>query len=96
MEECGIEIKETVPASRKLGEDKARELVLAAAKITIAKGKKVDVFKSGDATDEIVNKMLGTTGNLRAPTIVVGDRLVVGFNEDAYWEVFDSSRFDLP
>jgi hypothetical protein len=34
--------------------------------------------------------MLGSTGNLRAPTIAVGDRLVVGFNEDVYQEIFGS------
>jgi len=83
-----VEIEETVLASRKLGEDKARELIAGAKKITISKGKKLEVFDGGNACDEIVSKMLGSTGNLRAPTIVVGDRLVVGFNEEAYREVF--------
>lgn len=32
--------------------------------------------------------MLGSTGNLRAPTAVVGKNLLVGFNEDAYQVVF--------
>jgi len=32
--------------------------------------------------------MLGATGNLRAPTIRVGKKLLVGFNEDVYREVF--------
>ena len=32
--------------------------------------------------------MLGTTGNLRAPTIVVGDTLLVGFNEAVFTEIF--------
>ena len=32
--------------------------------------------------------MLGSTGNLRAPAIVVGKTLLVGFNEDAYTAVF--------
>jgi arsenate reductase-like glutaredoxin family protein len=31
--------------------------------------------------------MLGSTGNLRAPTIRTGNRLLVGFNEDVYREV---------
>lgn len=88
MEDRAIEISETVPASRKLGEERARELIGGAKKITIAKGKKLDVFDAGSATAEVVSKMLGSTGNLRAPTIVVGDRLVVGFNEDVYREVF--------
>lgn len=28
--------------------------------------------------------MLGATGNLRAPTVVAGKTLLVGFNEEAY------------
>ena len=32
--------------------------------------------------------LLGPTGNLRAPTLVVGDTVLVGFNEDAYEGVF--------
>ena len=31
---------------------------------------------------------LGPTGNLRAPTLVVGNTVLVGFNEDTYSEVF--------
>ncbi len=88
MEDNAIEVAEVVPASRKLGEDTARELIQTADKVTIAKGKTIDNFDGGQPTDEIVSKMLGSTGNLRAPTITVGDRLVVGFNEDVYKEVF--------
>jgi len=31
--------------------------------------------------------MLGSTGNLRAPTIQVGSTLLVGFNEELYTKV---------
>jgi hypothetical protein len=31
--------------------------------------------------------MLGSTGNLRAPTAVVGKTLLVGFNEESYSDV---------
>jgi arsenate reductase-like glutaredoxin family protein len=88
MEERSVEIKETIPASRNLGGDTARDLVASAKTITIAKGKKLDVYSGGSASDEIVSKMLGSTGNLRAPTITVGDRVVVGFNEAVYREIF--------
>jgi arsenate reductase-like glutaredoxin family protein len=88
MEERSVEIKETIPASRKLGEDTARDLVASAKTVTIAKGKKLDVYSGGTASDEVVPKMLGSTGNLRAPTITVGDRVVVGFNEAVYREIF--------
>ena len=55
----------------------------------MAKGKKVtafDVRKS--AGEDAVNAMLGPTGNLRAPTMVVGKRVVVGFNEETLGETF--------
>jgi len=78
---------EKVPASRKLGEERARELILGASKVFVAKGKKLEVFEGGTATEGIVARLLGATGNLRAPTIKAGDRLLVGFNEETYREV---------
>ncbi len=35
--------------------------------------------------------MLGPTGNLRAPTIRTGATVLVGFNEEAYRKVFETS-----
>lgn len=56
--------------------------------MTVAKGKKVTEFKGGKKDSEAITAMLGSTGNLRAPAIVVGKKLLIGFNEDAYSEVF--------
>ena len=57
--------------------------------MTVAKGKKVSEFKGGrSANDEAVDAMLGSTGNLRAPTIVLGDKLLVGFNQEVFEEAF--------
>ena len=39
-------------------------------------------------SEDAVTAMLGSTGNLRAPTAVVGKNLLVGFNEEAYQAVF--------
>ncbi len=88
MEEHGIEIAERVPASRKLGETEARELIAAADTIRIAKGRNIERLAAGDDPDGVVAKLLGSTGNLRAPTIVVGSTLVVGYNDEIYREVF--------
>ena len=42
-----------------------------------------------DFVDEVVNKfMLGPTGNLRAPTMKIGNALLVGFNQELYDQVF--------
>ena len=88
MEANQVEIKEQVSASKKLQAEDARELVRKATRVVTMKGKKIVEFKGGkNASDDAVTAMLGTTGNLRAPTAVVGKTLLVGFNEDAYSEV---------
>ena len=34
--------------------------------------------------DTLAKLLLGPTGNLRAPTLVVGKTVIVGFNEEVY------------
>ena len=51
----------------------------------VAKGKKVTEFKpGGKAGKDVVDAMLGPTGNLRAPTIRKGKTVLVGFNEEVF------------
>lgn len=80
-----IDIREQIPASRKLGIESARELVADARELIVAKGKKVVRLdlKVTDA-EAAATAMLGPTGNLRAPTLKVGKTLVVGFDQDTY------------
>ena len=66
---------------------KALELAKTASRIIVMKGKKVsdfDMKKDAPKKKELLAAMLGTTGNLRAPTIKVGNTVLVGFNEDEY------------
>ncbi len=85
MDDHDIEAKETIPASRKLGKSDAAAIAKAASLVIVAKGKKVSEFKpAGKASKEIVEAMLGPTGNLRAPTIVKGKTVIVGFNEEVF------------
>lgn len=44
----------------------------------------------GDPPDDatLAAAILGPSGNLKAPTIRIGDTLLVGFNEAAYRELF--------
>lgn len=72
-------------------ERKGREEALALAKtaktIVVAKGKKVvnfDMAKSPPDDDTLVSHLLGPTGNLRAPTLRLGNTLLVGFHEESY------------
>ncbi len=76
-------------AGAKLGGEAAIKLAKAAAVVTVAKGSKLVAFSmKKDAPDDsmLLTHMLGPTGNLRAPTIVCGRSLLVGFNEDVYQE----------
>jgi len=78
-------ITETVPASRKLEASDARAIAKASSKVIVAKGKKLETFDMKEAKlSEVVEKMLGPTGNLRAPTARVGKVTLVGFNDEAY------------
>ena len=44
----------------------------------------LDLKKDQPSEEEILKLVLGPTGNLRAPTLMVGKKLVVGFNEEMY------------
>jgi hypothetical protein len=57
--------------------------------VFVAKGKKVSEFKpAGKASKELLEAMMGPTGNLRAPTIRKGKTVVVGFDEELFGEIF--------
>ena len=89
MEANDVNVLERSPASRKLQESDARTLLKSANKLIVAKGKKITEFRIGKVVSkEAVQAMLGPTGNLRAPTVRVGKNLVVGFNDEAYGNLF--------
>ena len=71
--------------------DDALVVLKKATSLYAAKGKKVvevDLKKTELSQDEILKLVLGPTGNLRAPTLLVGKKMVVGFNEEMYQSVF--------
>jgi len=91
LEARGIAIHETVPASRKLGRTEALAMVRAAHRLVAAKGKKVttlDLQTAPLADDVLAGLMLGPTGNLRAPVMRVGQTILVGYNEQAFTDIF--------
>ena len=65
--------------------DGAYDLVASAKKIYVASGKKILVLdpKTEDK-DELLKKITGRTGNLRAPTLKIDDNFYVGYNVDMY------------
>ena len=55
------------------------------------RGKKIDrldLKKNRPEDAAILALIIGPTGNLRAPTAKVGKTMLVGFNEEAYANVF--------
>jgi hypothetical protein len=66
-------------------------MVRAAHRLVAAKGKKVttlDLQTAPPADDVLAGLMLGPTGNLRAPVMRVGQTIVVGYNEQAFADIF--------
>jgi hypothetical protein len=80
------EVKETVEARKvQITDEKAWELLKVANEIVVGRGKKSQTFKpSTENKAEILNNCLGRTGNLRAPTLKVGNMIIVGFSEKMY------------
>jgi hypothetical protein len=72
------------------GRDEALALARAAARVVVGRGKKVvtfDMKKEPPDDETLAAHLLGPTGNLKAPTLRVGDTLLVGFAEEAYRQV---------
>ena len=87
MDAHGLEPREIVPASRQLGRDEAREILVGSRRVIVARGRKVERFDTaGEVDDEVLDRFLGRTGNLRAPTLRAGKTTLVGFNEEAWSE----------
>ena len=69
----------------KIEGDDAWNLLGSAKEIIIGRGKKYVVFHPATDDQEVILKQaLGRTGNLRAPTLKIGDRLIVGFCDEMY------------
>ena len=84
-------IKETVDAKKnKLTGAESWDLIKNAREIIVGRGKKYEVFVPTDANrDDILSRCLGRTGNLRAPALKIGDRFIIGFNDDMFQEFID-------
>jgi len=63
----------------------------AAQRLVAAKGKKVttiDLHSAPPEDDVLAGLMLGPTGNLRAPIMRIGETILVGYNDQAFTEIF--------
>jgi len=59
-----------------------------AEKVVVGRGQKVHAYLPDAATkDMIMNEALGRSGNLRAPTLKIGNVYYIGYNEAMYKEL---------
>ncbi|MBM9536737.1 hypothetical protein JWG43_06615 [Desulfobulbus alkaliphilus] len=86
LKEKNLSIAQVSDARKEaLAGDDAWMLLAKAKEIHVARGKKQRIFDpQADDKDEILAQTLGRSGTLRAPTLRIGDRLLVGFNEALY------------
>jgi len=69
--------------------DAVWELMKRHEKVIIAKAKSwIDLAPVEENKQVLLKEAMGRSGNLRAPSVVVGKHLVVGFNEAMYREIF--------
>ncbi len=69
----------------KIDHDLAWALINGQARVFIGKGKKILEFQpTGANREEILKSAMGRSGNLRAPTLKTGDKVIIGYNEEIY------------
>jgi arsenate reductase-like glutaredoxin family protein len=84
-----------VSASRSpQGRKEALALAAKARRLVAARGTRITELslKPGPPEADILALMLGPTGNLRAPTLVVGDTVYVGFPREGFPDLAGESR----
>ena len=74
----------------KLDGDAVWEKIQTAEKVVASKGrnKVLEWVPTAENRDEILGEVIGRSGNLRAPTLLVDGVFVVGFNDGLYEGVF--------
>lgn len=84
----GVSVRHHADADQeRLGPEEALRLARQAARIVVARGRRVTTFdmKASPPDDRtLLRALLGPTGRLRAPVLRLGDTLLVGFNQQAY------------
>ena len=80
LERNAVQVLEERPARKEpLNESDIRALLRRVTEVVIAKGKKADTLKVKDVKPEMLK---GPSGNFRAPLLVRGKKMLVGFSAD--------------
>jgi arsenate reductase-like glutaredoxin family protein len=88
MESAGVTAREVVDARKvKISKRDTVAILRKTSRIVAIKGKKVveyNLKKEPPNEKELLENIMGPTGNLRAPAIRSGKTLVVGFDEQTW------------
>lgn len=87
-----VSIGTTIDARKqKIGRDEALSLAQSVERVLVVKGKDLVTFDMNMPPDAdiLAQALLGPTGHLRAPTLLVDKTLLVGFHENAYRYVLE-------
>ncbi len=89
-------ITETCDArKRRIVPDEAWGMLSRGRQVTVAKGRKISAFTPNEEQRETLLKAaMGPSGNLRAPTLRIGDRYLVGYNTEMYNHEFAGANQD--
>jgi len=73
---------------QRIGAEEAWQMLAQAKEVYVVNGRKIQHWQPDESNKEaILAKAIGRSGNLRAPTIKIGDATIVGFNEALYEEM---------
>jgi len=86
FDESGISVTKEVNAAKEtLKGDAVWDVIGDAEKVYVTSGKKILEYDPGEADrEEVLKRVTGRTGNLRAPTLRRGRVLYVGYNDELY------------
>ncbi len=71
-----------------MGAEEALKLARSVEVVVSTKnGRVLHLESKTTSEDALLAALLGPTGNLRAPTIKAGDKLLVGYDEKAYKQI---------
>ncbi|PIE56193.1 MAG: hypothetical protein CSA34_05655 [Desulfobulbus propionicus] len=86
FETKNVTISESADARKtKIEKDQAWDLFTGVQEVVIGRGKNFTVFTPNQENQEdILKQALGRSGTLRAPTLRIGDRVIVGYSEPMY------------
>ena len=78
FERNDVQVREERPARKQpLAEKDIRDLLARVSQVVIAKGTKVDTHAADDVTPDMLK---GPSGNFRAPMLMRGKKMLVGFS----------------